>query len=280
MPAPAGRPRPPVALPAALPGRPRGPARACPGSCPAATLATGSAGRPAGRRSPRAGGRRPRARRRRRARPPQRRPHGPRRARPTSSRSRSSRPRPTRPTRAGRPGRPRPAGRRHARPRPVRTPVRRSSSRPGHAFTSATSWSPSSEPSSRPRRAAAARPEIVRWSPADELRLLVVHGALHLCGWDHAEPAEEAAMRALEASSSGRPSGRGAGRLRLGPTGSTRGLPGVCRAWSPAVHPSAAMSRATPRSVSPPGTIHARPDPRRIRAVRRAAGVPAAPEVR
>jgi probable rRNA maturation factor len=38
----------------------------------------------------------------------------------------------------------------------------------------------------------------VRWSPADELRLLVIHGGLHLCGWDHAEPAEEAAMRALE----------------------------------------------------------------------------------
>lgn len=38
----------------------------------------------------------------------------------------------------------------------------------------------------------------VAWSPADELRLLVTHGALHLCGWDHADPAEEAAMRALE----------------------------------------------------------------------------------
>ncbi len=38
----------------------------------------------------------------------------------------------------------------------------------------------------------------VRWTSADELRLLVVHGALHLCGWDHAEPAEETAMRALE----------------------------------------------------------------------------------
>ena len=38
----------------------------------------------------------------------------------------------------------------------------------------------------------------VRWSPADELRLLVTHGTLHLCGWDHAEPTEEAAMRALE----------------------------------------------------------------------------------
>ena len=38
----------------------------------------------------------------------------------------------------------------------------------------------------------------VRWSSADELRLLVVHGGLHLCGWDHTEPGEEAAMRALE----------------------------------------------------------------------------------
>jgi len=40
----------------------------------------------------------------------------------------------------------------------------------------------------------------VRWSPADELRLLVTHGALHLCGWDHAVPVEETAMRALESS--------------------------------------------------------------------------------
>ena len=38
----------------------------------------------------------------------------------------------------------------------------------------------------------------VRWSAADELRLLVTHGALHVCGWDHARPAEESAMRALE----------------------------------------------------------------------------------
>jgi probable rRNA maturation factor len=38
----------------------------------------------------------------------------------------------------------------------------------------------------------------VRWSAADELRLLVTHGTLHVCGLDHAEPAEEAAMRALE----------------------------------------------------------------------------------
>jgi probable rRNA maturation factor len=38
----------------------------------------------------------------------------------------------------------------------------------------------------------------IRWSPADELRLLVTHGTLHLCGIDHAEPADQAAMRALE----------------------------------------------------------------------------------
>jgi probable rRNA maturation factor len=38
----------------------------------------------------------------------------------------------------------------------------------------------------------------VHWAPADELRLLIVHGGLHLCGWDHAEPGEEAAMRSLE----------------------------------------------------------------------------------
>jgi probable rRNA maturation factor len=38
----------------------------------------------------------------------------------------------------------------------------------------------------------------VRWSAADELRLLATHGTLHICGWDHAEPAEEAAMRGLE----------------------------------------------------------------------------------
>ncbi len=38
----------------------------------------------------------------------------------------------------------------------------------------------------------------VGWAPADELRLLITHGALHLCGWDHADPDEERAMRALE----------------------------------------------------------------------------------
>lgn len=48
----------------------------------------------------------------------------------------------------------------------------------------------------------------VRWSAADELRLLVTHGTLHVCGWDHAEPADQASMRVLEqgllATSTGR----------------------------------------------------------------------------
>ena len=38
----------------------------------------------------------------------------------------------------------------------------------------------------------------IGWAPADELRLLITHGGLHLCGWDHAEQEEEQAMRALE----------------------------------------------------------------------------------
>ena len=38
----------------------------------------------------------------------------------------------------------------------------------------------------------------VHWDAGDELRLLVTHGVLHVCGWDHDEPAEEAAMRSLE----------------------------------------------------------------------------------
>jgi probable rRNA maturation factor len=37
-----------------------------------------------------------------------------------------------------------------------------------------------------------------RWEPADEIRLLVVHGILHICGWDHAEAEEMHAMHALE----------------------------------------------------------------------------------
>jgi rRNA maturation RNase YbeY len=48
----------------------------------------------------------------------------------------------------------------------------------------------------------------VRWSVADEVRLLVVHGTLHVCGLDHAEPAEEASMRALERRVLESPAGR------------------------------------------------------------------------
>jgi probable rRNA maturation factor len=38
----------------------------------------------------------------------------------------------------------------------------------------------------------------VKWSASDELRLLVIHGVLHVCGWDHADADERDAMRALE----------------------------------------------------------------------------------
>ena len=35
---------------------------------------------------------------------------------------------------------------------------------------------------------------VTKHSVADEVRLLAVHGALHLCGWDHDTPASQAAM--------------------------------------------------------------------------------------
>ena len=50
----------------------------------------------------------------------------------------------------------------------------------------------------------------VTWSGADELALLVVHGVLHVCGWDHADPVEEAAMRRLETAILAGPAWRGA----------------------------------------------------------------------
>ena len=52
----------------------------------------------------------------------------------------------------------------------------------------------------------------LRWSSTDELRLLVTHGALHVCGWDHAESDEEAAMQALEGRLLGESSGSGGRR--------------------------------------------------------------------
>ena len=36
------------------------------------------------------------------------------------------------------------------------------------------------------------------WSPAQEIALLAVHGALHLVGYDHAEMEDEVQMRAIE----------------------------------------------------------------------------------
>ena len=69
---------------------------------------------------------------------------------------------------------------------------------PGARRTSATSSCRSSGRSTRPRPGRGGQTGDVRWDARDELRLLVTHGTLHVCGWDHAEPEEEAAMRALE----------------------------------------------------------------------------------
>ena len=111
-----------------------------------------------------------------------------RRARPTSSRSRSCRRRRTRRIRAGR-----------SRPRRQAPPPRRAFLLPPgtrlHLGDIVVSVERAVLQAAEGR---GGQTGDVRWTPADELRLLVVHGGLHLCGWDHAEPAEEAAMRALE----------------------------------------------------------------------------------
>jgi probable rRNA maturation factor len=54
----------------------------------------------------------------------------------------------------------------------------------------------------------------VHGSTEEELRLLVTHGALHVCGRDHAEPDEEAAMRSLERRLLGSAPGVARGRGR------------------------------------------------------------------
>ena len=82
----------------------------------------------------------------------------------------------------------------------------------------------------------------VRWSPADELRLLVTHGTLHVCGWDHAEPAEEA--RDARA--------RAAAARRLGqPSRATQQRPG-CGARSRRLDPGRAAGRRSRPCISDP----------------------------
>ena len=49
-----------------------------------------------------------------------------------------------------------------------------------------------------PQYAAAQAPEFSR-TPEDEMHLLTIHGILHLLGYDHAEPEEEAEMFGLQA---------------------------------------------------------------------------------
>ena len=56
----------------------------------------------------------------------------------------------------------------------------------------------------------------VRWSPSDELRLLVTHGTLHICGRDHATPSDEREMRALEQRLLDPPGGAGGSRTSSG----------------------------------------------------------------
>lgn len=48
----------------------------------------------------------------------------------------------------------------------------------------------------------------VAWAPADELALLITHGILHVCGWDHADAEEEAGMRRTETAILADPSWR------------------------------------------------------------------------
>ena len=49
-----------------------------------------------------------------------------------------------------------------------------------------------------PQHATAQAPSFSR-TPEDEMRLLTIHGILHLLGYDHAEPEEEREMFALQA---------------------------------------------------------------------------------
>ena len=87
----------------------------------------------------------------------------------------------------------------------------------------------------------------IRWSVGDELRLLVTHGTLHICGMDHAEPLEEAAMRTLE------PTGL------LGADGA-RGSPAVSRRAhrrGAEYHPRTALPPDEVTLASPPDGIRA-----------------------
>lgn len=53
-------------------------------------------------------------------------------------------------------------------------------------------------------------------SLGEELRVLLVHGFLHLCGYDHVEPGDAEEMRAEEAAMLGRLRGEGAGEGLVG----------------------------------------------------------------
>lgn len=66
----------------------------------------------------------------------------------------------------------------------------------------------------------------VHWAATAELRLLVTHGVLHICGWDHATPEDEGRMRALEQRLLAEPSATtGAGRRPPARGGTAQGPP-------------------------------------------------------
>ncbi len=51
---------------------------------------------------------------------------------------------------------------------------------------------------SSPRRWPSRRPRRTAWTPRDELALYIVHGLLHLCGYDDSTESDTAEMRRRE----------------------------------------------------------------------------------
>ena len=95
----------------------------------------------------------------------------------------------------------------------------------------------------------------VRWSPADELRLLVTHGTLHICGWDHAtRPRRRRCVRSSAPAPllGGATGARGQLRLTTPHPDLAGRLPTPRRVWAPTRR--AGTIRATARRRAP-GTI-------------------------
>jgi len=85
---------------------------------------------------------------------------------------------------------------------------------------------------------AAAQAKLAGHSPQAELELLCVHGVLHLLGYDHADPEEEAEMFGLQAELlRAWRAGAGGGEAGPAPRREVQEGPGLCRppggCWSP-----------------------------------------------